>query len=230
MQALVSVIIPVYNGERYLAEAIGSALAQSYRPFEIIVIDDGSTDGTGQVVKPFIPPVRYFYQANGGTGAARNRGIQVAQGNFFAFLDADDLWQPDKLSLQMAVFASDPQADVVFGHLQQFFSPDVQDSLKGKIACDTTVMPGYLPSAMVVRREAFFRVGLYETHWKVGQDVSWVMRAMEQGLKMVMVPELVFRRRIHGKNKGITQREFINQRVHILKASPDRRRRMGLID
>ncbi len=229
MNALVSVIIPVYNGERYLAEAIGSAQAQTYRPIEIIVVDDGSTDGTAEVVKPFIPSVHYVYQENGGTGAARNRGIEAAQGDFFAFLDADDLWQPDKLSLQMAAFAADPQADILFGHLQQFFSPDVDESLKEKIACDTAIVPGYLPSAMVVRRDSFFRVGRYETHWKIGQDVSWVMRAMEQGLKMVMIPEVVFRRRIHASNKGITQRAFITQRVRIIKASLDRRRQMGLI-
>ena len=229
MNALVSVIIPVFNGERYLAEAIESALAQTYRPIEIVVVDDGSTDGTAEAVKPFIPPVRYVHQPNGGTGAARNRGIEEARGDFFAFLDADDLWQPEKLALQMAAFEADPKADIVFGHLQQFFSPDVDESLKEKIACDTTIVPGYLPSALVVGRDSFFRVGLYETHWKIGQDVSWVMRAMEQGLKMVMIPEVVFRRRIHSSNKGITQRAFITQRVRIIKASLDRRRKMGLI-
>src|SRR5436305_1029668 len=91
-QPMISVIIPVYNGERYLGEAIESVLAQSYHWLEIILVDDGSTDGSATVAKQFSPAVQVVRQPNLGAGAARNRGIALAQGEFLAFLDADDLW------------------------------------------------------------------------------------------------------------------------------------------
>jgi hypothetical protein len=88
-------------------------------------------------------------------------------------------------------------------------------------------MPGYLPYTMVIKRAAFFHVGLFETNWRVGQDVAWIMRAKEQNLQMLMLPDLVYMRRIHKNNKGITHRRFINDRVRILKASLERRRKIS---
>jgi glycosyltransferase involved in cell wall biosynthesis len=227
---VISVIIPVYNGEKYLAEAIESVLAQTYRPIEVIVVDDGSTDGSADVAKDFVPLVQYCFQPNGGTGAARNRGIDLARGSFFAFLDADDILVKDKLTLQMAAFDANPDVDIVFGHVKQFYSPELNESMKNKIRCPAEPMPGSLPYTMLIKRGAFFRVGLFETHWQVGQDVSWVLRATEQRLNMIMLPDLVYMRRLHENNKGITKRQFITQRVQILKASLDRRREMGLLD
>ncbi|UCD29374.1 MAG: glycosyltransferase family 2 protein [Planctomycetota bacterium] len=224
--SLISVIIPVYNGERYLAEAIDSVLAQSYRPIEVIVVDDGSTDGTAQAARQFGPPVHYYYRANGGTGAARNRGIKLAQGDFFAFLDADDIWLEDKLDRQMAVFQTDATVEAVFGHTQQFYSPELEDGLKQQVRISTEIMPAHLPCAMLITRKAFFKVGLFETHWQVGQDCSWYMRAKEQQLNMVMLPEPLYKRRIHKTNKGLTKRNFMQDRVRQIKASLDRRRQM----
>ncbi len=225
-ESLVSVIIPVYNGEKYLSEAIESVLAQSYGNKEVVVIDDGSTDGTAEVVSRYSPTVRYCYQPNAGTGTARNHGVEEARGDFFSFLDADDLWMPDKLRLQMAAFGDNPETEIVFGHVKQFYSPDLDEAAKSKILCPDEVVPGYLPYAMVIKRAAFFRVGMFETNWRVGQDVSWIMRAREQGLRMLMLPDLIYMRRLHKSNKGITHRQFINDRVRILKAALDRRRKM----
>ena len=101
---LVSCIVPVYNGERYLREALDSILAQTYRPLEIIVADDGSADGTAGVVATFGDQVRYVRQHNQGPSSARNLGIRVPTGDFIAFLDADDLWHPEKLARQIARF------------------------------------------------------------------------------------------------------------------------------
>src|ERR1700758_706720 len=100
-KSLISVIIPVYNAEKYLAEAIESVLAQTYRPIEVIVVDDGSTDSSADIAKRFAS-VRYCFQSHSGLGATRNRGIDLSQGKFLAFLDADDLWVEDKLTHQMA--------------------------------------------------------------------------------------------------------------------------------
>src|SRR5436853_749734 len=103
MPSLVSVIIPVYNCEQYLAEAIQSVLAQTHPTIELIVVDDGSTDNSAAVAKSFAV-VRYVFQRQGGPGAARNRGISLARGSFLAFLDADDVWVAGKLTRQLAAF------------------------------------------------------------------------------------------------------------------------------
>jgi glycosyltransferase involved in cell wall biosynthesis len=221
---LISIIIPVYNGEKYLFEAIDSILAQTYYPVEIILIDDGSTDGSAEIAKRFSPAVKYCYQRNAGTGAARNRGLELAQGSFFAFLDADDVWLRDKLAIQMAVFYGNPETDVVFGYVKQFYSPELDEVTRSRLRCTDEAMPGFLPCTMLIKRKAFFQVGLFETDWRLGQDVSWIMRARERGLRAVMVPDVVYMRRLHKNNKGITHRQFSEDRVRIVKASLDRRR------
>ena len=138
---LVSVIIPVYNREKYLAEAIESVLAQTYRPIEVIVVDDGSTDGSADIAKRFGSPVRYYFQPNSGAGAARNRGIAVARGSFLAFLDSDDLWVEDKLTHQMAAFERHSDVDIVSGHVRQFYSPELSEHTMEKIRCPDALIP-----------------------------------------------------------------------------------------
>ncbi|MFB2970847.1 glycosyltransferase family 2 protein [Aerosakkonema sp. BLCC-F183] len=223
----VSVIIPVYNCEKYLAEAIESVLAQTYQPLEIIVIDDGSTDGSAEVAKHFGTTVQYCFQANSGTAAARNLGIELAKGDFFAFLDADDLWVEDKLTNQMAAFTNNPNLDIVYGQVQQFISPDLAENLKAKLQVSPKLIPGHIPSALVIKRDSFFRVGLFETQWRLAEFASWQVRVTELGLQTMMLPDLVAKRRLHETNKGIQKREYQTEYVQILKASLDRRRAKG---
>jgi glycosyltransferase involved in cell wall biosynthesis len=223
--ALVSVIIPVHNCERYLAEAIESVLTQTYRPIEIIVVDDGSTDGSANVAKRFTPPVRYHFQPQSGAGAARNRGTELARGNFFAFLDADDLWLEKKLALQMAILESDPGLDMVFGHVEHFHSPELDDSQKARLDCPREPLPGYLPGTMLIREDDYLRAGAFDSKWKVGEFVDWYIRAMERELRSVLVPETLLKRRVHGSNIVIRERKSRVDYVRILKASLDRRRK-----
>ncbi|MFE1744118.1 glycosyltransferase family 2 protein [Coleofasciculus sp. H7-2] len=225
--SLVSVIIPVYNCDRYLAEAIESVLAQTYQPIEIIVVDDGSTDGSAEVAKRFGSLVRYYFQTNSGSAAARNHGIELSQGNFFAFLDADDLWVEDKLASQMTAFESEPELDIVFGLVEQFYSPDLEESMRAKIHCPTELVSGHIPSALLIKRDAFFRVGSFETKWNLAEFACWYVRAVEVKLRMKMLPYLVAKRRIHKTNKGIRERQFQTEYIKILKASLDRRRAAG---
>src|SRR5688500_924354 len=107
-QPLVSVIIPVYNGARFLRAALESVFAQTYRPIEVIVVDDGSADDSGVIAQSF-PEVRYIRQENQGVAAARNNAIEAARGEFFAFLDQDDLWTPEKLRLQIEHLLDHPE-------------------------------------------------------------------------------------------------------------------------
>src|SRR5262249_4642642 len=115
----VSVIIPAFNCEAYLAEAIESALGQTYLPAEVIVIDDGSTDGTAAVAQSFGSPVRYDYQDHNGIGTGRTRGAELATGDLLASLDADDRWVADKLEMQLGAWQANPGVDMIFGQARQ---------------------------------------------------------------------------------------------------------------
>jgi glycosyltransferase involved in cell wall biosynthesis len=118
-EPLVSAIIPVYNGQAYLAEALESVLTQTYKPIECIVVDDGSTDATGDVVRHFGDQIRYVRRAHEGVAAARNAGASIAQGQFLAFLDADDLWEESKIERQMTLFADRPELGLVYCALER---------------------------------------------------------------------------------------------------------------
>jgi len=221
----ISVIIPVYNGERYLTEALESVLAQTHPPEDIIVIDDGSTDSSAQIVARFSPRVQYHWQSNAGAGAARNRGVAVARGNFLAFLDADDLWVEDKLARQCAAFASNPTLDMVFGHVQQFYSPELGEEITRQIKIPIETMRGLHPGAILIKHEAFLRVGFFKTDLQLGEFVDWQARAIEVGLRSLMLPDVVMKRRIHQTNQGTRQRESRRDYLLVLKASLDRRRK-----
>ena len=221
---LVSVVVSVYNGETHLAETIESVISQTYPRMEIIIIDDGSTDGSGKVAQGFVPSVRYYYQPNGGIAAAWNRGIELAAGDFIAFNGADDLWTTGKIRSQIDVFGRDPALDIVFGHVKQFHSPELTDEEKRKIRCPDELMPGVSAGTMLVKRESFFRVGLFNTVWRRGIFNDWYLRATELGLRSRMMPDLLMLRRLHRGNHGIVNRDKSADYVRMIKASLDRRR------
>lgn len=222
---IVSVIIPAYNRDRYLAEAIESVLAQTYSAIDIIVVDDGSVDRTAEVAQRYVPKIRYFYQPNGGIGAARNAGIAQAQGEFLAFLDSDDLWVPNKLALQLAAFASDPELDAVFGYIQQFYSPEVDEAYRQRIRCPEAPIAAYLSTSVLIRRSTFFQVGGFNTKAGNAVDVEWYGRVVEQQLKMLLLPDVVYHRRLHHTNNGVINPQY-SDRLRVLKAMLDRRRQM----
>lgn len=221
---LVSVVVPVYNCQRYLPEAVESALAQTYRPIEVIVVDDGSTDDSADAARRFGLAVRYCWQPHSGPSAARNRGVDLARGGFLSFLDADDLWLESKLMLQMEALDADPALDMVFGHVQQFVSPELAGTGEVLVRHSTEKLPGYAPSAALIRRDAFLRVGPFERHWHVGEFMDWYLRANERGLKGLMLSEVVVRRRLHSQNLGLRERDSQSDYLRILRASLDRRR------
>ena len=221
---LVSVMIGVYNGERYLGEAIESVLAQTHSPVELIVVDDGSTDGSGEIAASYGPSVRCIRQERGGMAASRNRAIREASGDFFAFLDADDRFPPAKLERQLAVFDAEPELDVVYGHVTEFLSPDLDERARALLREPAPDVPWPTPNLMLVRRQAFFRVGLFSTELKVGIGVDWYARASELGLRSEVPPIVVLERRLHADNNGIRERQFKPQYLQVLKAALDRRR------
>ena len=226
----VSVVIPVFNCERYLQEAIESVFAQSVPVKEDIVIDDGSTDSSAGVAGIFKNKIKYVYQSHLGLSLAVNRGVSLASGDFIAFLDADDIWVKDKLALQIAIFEDVPGLDMVFGHVQQFLTPELKESLKERIFFIEEIMPGYVCGTMIIRKESFLRVGLFEAERLSGGFMEWFLKAKEQGLKSFMMPEVVMKRRLHETNMGIRIRDQQrNEYIKIIKASLDRRRKKELV-
>ncbi|MFM5888849.1 MAG: glycosyltransferase family 2 protein [Dolichospermum sp.] len=219
---LISVIIPCYNRERYLAEAIESVLDQTYPHIELIVIDDGSSDRSGEIAQSY--PLIYHYQTNGGIGAARNAGIALANGKFLAFLDSDDIWVKDKLAKQMAIFDTNLDIEAVFGYAQNFYSPELDENFRNRIRCPEQPIAAHLSSAMLINRSAFLRVGNFDTNLKIGPDVSWYILAMEHQLQQITIPDVVYYRRLHESNSGIKERQYANERMHLIKAKLDRQR------
>jgi glycosyltransferase involved in cell wall biosynthesis len=110
---LVSVVIPAHNAERFIDEAIDSVLEQAHQRLEVVVVDDGSTDGTAARVRAYGDQVRYVHQTNAGVGAARNRGLALAAGDYIAFLDADDVWHPEKLEVELEIAARNPESGLI---------------------------------------------------------------------------------------------------------------------
>jgi len=223
-RASVSVVIPVYNGVRHLGDALASVLAQTRPAQEVIVVDDGSTDGSAVLLRDRFPTVRCLRQDNAGAGAARNRGVAAATGDFLAFLDADDLWEPDKLQRQLAAFAADPGLEMVLCRVRQFHCPELTGEERRRRAIPREVMPGYLPGAMLVRRPAFLRVGPFNPELRIGEFVDWHARAVELGLNRRQLPEVLLLRRLHRSNLGLVARDQRRGYLHALKASLDRRR------
>ena len=224
---LISCIVPVFNGERYLKEALDSIRAQTYRPLEIIVADDGSTDGTAAVVAGYGGQIRYLAQSNAGTAAARNLGLGAARGEFVAFLDADDLWHPEKLARQMARFQARPDLDLCVTYVRNFWTPELIEEARRykhhpRLA---QALPGYITSALLAPGALFDSVGKFNTALQHADDAEWFLRAAENGAVMELLPDVLVHRRLHLANlsrrlAGANRDEY----VRLIKASLNRRR------
>jgi glycosyltransferase involved in cell wall biosynthesis len=180
---LVSVILPTYNRYDFLGQSIGSVLGQSYRNIELIVVDDGSTDATEDLVRSLRVPVRYVCQENRGVAAARNRGLAEAQGELIAFQDSDDLWHPAKLDLEVRLLHSRPAVGVVYtshriidlennvigGRWKQLHSGRITEALFRSMFI---IMP-----STVVRRSVVDRVGQFNTALRINSDYEYWLRA-----------------------------------------------------
>jgi glycosyltransferase involved in cell wall biosynthesis len=224
MDSLVTVIIPAHNSGAYIAPALDSILAQKHRPIEILVVDDGSTDATAETVRRYAPEVRVIEQEQQGHPAARNAGIRAAAGEFLAFLDHDDLWSADKLELQIASFERSPALDLVFGHIQNFFTPEMPQEERERLAVPLQPLPGLLQGAMLARRGSFDRVGLFSEERSIGDFLDWYGRAMVAQMNIEMLPETVVFRRIHANNFQRSHKHQGREYLLAVKDLLDRRR------
>ena len=209
--SLVSVIVPVYNGEQYLAEALTSILSQDYRPLEVIVVDDGSTDRSAEIARSF-NEVRYIRQENQGPAAARNTGMAAAHGGFLTFCDADDLLRPAKVGVQVAYLQEHLDVDCVLVRHEVFFEPGV-------------VRPAWLmddegaqPQSALVRRSVVERVGGFDRAYRLTEGIEWLSRMRDAGVTIAMIPEVLQDRRIHGGNLSYHRRELQHFLLHSMRS------------
>jgi glycosyltransferase involved in cell wall biosynthesis len=219
---LVSVVVPCYNTELYIGEAIDSIVAQDCKPIEIVVIDDGSTDRSMEVVRRFGDRVECRRQPNAGIGAARNAGIAIARGKYLAFLDADDIWTPTSLNSRLDRLRRG--ADCVYGGVEHFISPDLSPEERDRFAPIPATMTGRLAGTMLIDRNAFHRVGLFDPSLKIGEMVDWVARADHARIAAALIDDIVLRRRIHRTNTVLRLRDQQGAYLKALRASLTRRR------
>lgn len=197
--ASVAVIIPVFNGAKFLAEALESVCAQTRQPTEVIVVDDGSIDGSGAIAARFAG-VALIAQANAGPSAARNAGVAASSADLVAFLDADDTWLPTKLDRQVAALGEDPGIGLVLcNQCYRFEDPAGPPGwFRGPV--DGTAERGAVPSNWLLPRRVFEQVGQFDPLVRYAEDQEWFARSLAAGVRRHYVQETLVVKRIHGSN------------------------------
>lgn len=193
----ISVVIPAFNAERFLAEALSSVFAQTRPATEIIVVDDGSTDGTSLIVGNY-PTATLISLPHSGVSVARNAGVAATTGDFIAFLDADDIWEPRKLELQMDLLKKEPSVGVVMCRHTYAFEGPIPAWFRGPR--DGSVGPGHLLTTALIRRRVWDEVGVFEPMMSHGEDGDWLARAVDLNATLAVVDEPLMTYRIHQSN------------------------------
>lgn len=197
---LVSCIIPVFNGERFIAAAIDSALEQTYAPIEIVVVNDGSTDGTKAVLAGYSEKITMIDQANAGVSFARMRGVAASSGSFLAFLDADDLWLPEKTEIQIDRLAARLEGGICTCMIENFWEQEVAD--EGERLRGTKYDGPRMASmqGMMLSRKVFEHLGGLNTDISHFDEIDLLLHAKAENIWIVHVDRVLVRRRIHENN------------------------------
>jgi glycosyltransferase involved in cell wall biosynthesis len=223
-----SVVMTVRDGERYLAEALDSILGQRVRPAEVVVVDDGSTDGTPAVLDRYRGRCQVLRQAPAGQAVGLNRAVAATTGGVLAFLDADDVWPADSLAVRLARLTADDQPELVSGLVEQFVSPELPDEVRRSLRFDPTPSRAQQIGTLLVRRDAFERVGPFDESLPSAASIDWISRARAAELRMAFVDVVVVRRRLHQTNMGVTlPSEVTLQALRDVVRSHHHRRRSG---
>ena len=217
----VSVIIHTYNNEKFIAETVASVLNQTYKDYEIIVVDDGSVDGTRDVLMPYMQKIRYHYKENGGIASAKNAGIGLSQAEFVAFLDHDDLWVPDKLQLQMEHFNENPQIGLVYAKYTSFrdgkeLRTKPEKGYSGWIFKELLSKSFIQTSTVVVKRECLDAVGPYDETFSLGDEYDMFLRIARK-FQCGFVDKGLTRYRVHDTNASNNDFLFDNENLGVYK-------------
>jgi len=227
-ESLITCIVPVYNGARYLSEALESILAQTYRPLKVIVADDGSTDGTPDVAAAYGERITYVQQPNRGYAAAKNLGLSSAQGDFIAFLDADDVWHPEKLTRQIAAMQERPEIDLCFTRYENFWMPELaeeQRRYQGYPLSQT--QSAWSISTLLVRRAVFERLGNFYDGPRALENMTWFLRASVRGAVIEVLSDVLMYRRFNVESFTRDRERLFDNFLPILKEWRDYQRRRG---
>ncbi len=188
-KVMISVIMPVYNGELYLEEAIQSVVAQNHHDLEIILIDDGSTDGSASLISSFAKKInlKYFYQENQGPASARNLGITKASGEWITFLDADDVWPKFKIHSNLEFIKRNPNIEILWGMTKVFFeTKELNYRFTGKDISEKPIFNTYLGAAFV-KKSIFERIGAFNISLRYCEDLDWYQRVVEKEVKLLLL-------------------------------------------
>ena len=223
---LLSVIVPVYNGADFVADALASICRQPYAPLEIIVVDDGSSDAGALVITQFRqhhwPQLKYVCQPNAGPAAARNRGLGIASGEIIAFLDADDLW-PDATIQGSVELLLNQGLQLVVGCTQQVRARYAGEPAE-ELQAFGEVWMAFSLCAAVFRREVFDIVGRFDEQLRYGEDVDWFLRAREAGIDIGIRNEVTRLYRKHDSNMTLDTEQSNHYFLAALRKSLQRRR------
>ena len=219
----VSVIVPVRNGERFLASAITSILTQDYRPLEIIVVDGHSTDNTAKIAQSF-ENVRYVQQVHRGIADAYNTGIAAAQGQVIAFLSHDDLWTLNKLSLQVNHLLEHPETQYTIALVKFFLEPghDIPPGFKQDLLHGHHV--GRIMETLVARKSLFDAIGGFDSGMALAEDADWYARANDHQVPMAIIPEVLLYKRVHNANASSDTQTSNRELLKAMKRSIERKK------
>lgn len=225
-EPLVSVIIAVKNGERFLASAINSVLEQDYRPFEIIVVDGQSVDNTAKIAKSF-KAVHYMYQVNKGVADAYNIGIEAARGESIAFLSHDDVWTPDKLSIQVNYMVNHLEIQYTIARVKFFLEPGcpIPPGFRQELLENDHV--GRIMETLVARKPLFDVIGKFDPDLTISEDVDWFARASDANVPMAVIPKVLLLKRVHDANLSLNAWLGHQDLLKALKKSIERKRNWG---
>ena len=224
----VGVVLPVFNGEQHLQAALECVAAQTLQPVDVVAVDDGSTDASLRILEAF--GARVLHQERGGQAAGRNLGAAAVRGELIAFLDQDDLWEPEKLARQAAALAADPELGFIGCHSSVFLDEGTERPGWWKDGWDRGgAEPSLLPSATMYRRSAMQLVGGFDggPELTVCEDVDWTARAQDLGVRRAMLPEVLVAKRVHGSNASNDRSAVIREQLAIARASIARKRAAG---
>jgi len=220
----ISVILPVFNREALVETSLRSILAQSHRPLDVVVVDDGSIDGSTGVVERFGEKIRLIRQNHSGVSVARNRGLESSRGSLIAFLDSDDVWPIDWLAGAAARMEHEPDIAIVQGTTEIVRTATAGENRPRFIADGSHVFRELLGS-LLIRRECFERVGPFDETLEAGEDLDWIARAKELGLTFASIEDRVLEHRIHADNMTNDIARAKRTIAEMVKRKLDRRRR-----
>ena len=212
----ISVVIPVHNDAKFINDCMRSVLTQSFSEFELIVVDDGSTDDSSHIIDSIKDPrIRSIRIAHAGVAVARNAGVKIAQGELIAFLDADDLWAKHKLMIQLAHYQA---GQLNFTHLREFID------VGSDVIHLNAAKPGISPITLLLSQANFLKIGMFQEQLQVAEFIEWQDRAKHCGMQFHVLNNILAFRRIHADNMGRTNKPHAYQYANSIKIVLDRKR------